>query len=316
MSDTQNKQRPKLTIEGQISYMQNMRGIKFNIVSVEEAAEFLQTSNYYFKLKAFAKNFSKFTNPSHPQYGQYCNLDFAYLQELSTLDMHLREIVLSMSLDIEHYLKVRLLRDISENDKEDGYTIVQEFLAWHPNVAESIQAKAHNSYCEALVQKYSNHYSVWTFIEVISFGDLIDFCDLYYSKYPQKDISIGNYRIVKFLRNAAAHNNCLINNLADNSGEGFNKNRMACKFVDSVEGISDKTRTKKMGNRTVHDFVVLLCTFASIASDGAKKRQFAKLRELFDVRFLKRKEYFMDNMLLVTNYQFLQKVVAKITETH
>lgn len=307
--------RPKLSIDGQIAYMRNERGIKFNIMTESDAKVFLETSNYYFKLKAFEKNYSTYTNPKHEKFGKYCDLEFAYLQELSTLDMYLREVVLALSLDVEHYLKVRLLKDISANDKEDGYSIVREFLDKWPSVEDSITAKARNSYCENLVKKYSSNYAVWTFVEVISLGDLINFCDHYYSKYPAKDIKIGNLRIVKFLRNAAAHNNCLINCLLDNSGTNFSQNRQANSFVSTIPGISDNVRSKKMGNRTVHDFVVLLCTFSSLASKNAKERQLEKLNTLLNVRFVKHKEYFENNMILVSNYEFIQKVVKKISES-
>ena len=56
-----NKARPKLTIEAQVTYMRDVKGIKFNIVSEQQAAAFLSENNYYFKLKAFCKNYSKFT---------------------------------------------------------------------------------------------------------------------------------------------------------------------------------------------------------------------------------------------------------------
>lgn len=305
------KARPKLPVAGQIEYMRDVKGIKFNIINEAQADKFLHESSYYFKIKAFEKNYSKYAHGE--QAGKYDGLEFAYLQELSTLDMHLRETVLLMTLDIEHYLKVHLLKDISDNELEDGYSVVEEFLNNQPTVSQSIQEKANSSYCEKLIRKYGDHFSIWTIVEVLSFGDLINLCDWYYMKYPDPLIKIGNYRIVKFLRNAAAHNNCLINNLADNSGAGFSQNREANSFVSSIDGISTGTRTKKMGNRFVHDFVVMLLCFKNIvSSEGVKRHQIEKLKDLIDNRFTLHKEYFDNNMLLVSNYKFVKKVVDKI----
>ena len=50
-------------------------GVKFNIVTEEDAREFLLDSTYYFKLKAFQKNYNKKQN------GDYINLEFAYLKD-------------------------------------------------------------------------------------------------------------------------------------------------------------------------------------------------------------------------------------------
>lgn len=316
MSSVTEGERPKLSIQGQIEYMRDERGIKFNIVDETHAAEFLSTSNYYFKLKAFEKNYS-----THPETeatkkagiaGKYCDLEFAYLQELSTLDMYFREIVLALSLDVEHFLRVRLMRDISENDKEDGYSIVRSFLSNHSNVQETIEIKKRDSYCEQLIDKYSPKYPIWVFIEVLSLGDLIGFCEYYYGQYPARDITIGNLRIVKFIRNAAAHNNCLLNNLADNSGESFKQNREANSFLATFDDLSTKVRTKKMGNRTIHDFIVLLCTFSKLASPGVKKHQLLKLQELINNRFYYHVDYFKGNALISSNFDFLKKIVDKM----
>ena len=62
--------------------------------------KFLRYNNYYFKLKSYAKNY-----PINPKNGKYVNLEFAYLVELSKLDMYLRKIILGMCLDVEHILK-------------------------------------------------------------------------------------------------------------------------------------------------------------------------------------------------------------------
>lgn len=307
------KHRPKLTIPEQIAYMRDEKGIQFSIVNEAEAEAFLRDSTYYFKIKAFEKNYSKYSQGDNA--GKYFGLEFAYLQELSTLDMHLREIVLSMTLDIEHYLKLRLLNDIADDPNEDGYSIVNEFLKHYPQTREKIQAKARNSYCESLINKYFECFAVWNLVEILSFGDLLNLCDLYYGKHPNSKIRISNFRIVKFLRNAAAHNNCLINNLSDNSGNSFTQNRDANNFISKIEGISSKTKIKKMGNRFIHDFVVMLYCFNSIVSSkGVKKHQMLKLKRLIDERFVEHKEYFSSNMLLCSNYEFVQKIVDKFAQ--
>lgn len=53
------------------------------------------------KVSSYRKNYSKHPANS-PRAGQYVNLDFAYLVELSTIDMHLRYLAMSLCLDIEH----------------------------------------------------------------------------------------------------------------------------------------------------------------------------------------------------------------------
>ena len=70
-----------------------------------------------------------------------------------------------------------------------------------------------------------------------------------------------------------------------------------------------------MGNRFIHDFVVMLLCFKRIvSSEGVRKHQIEKLKDLIDNRFTLRKEYFANNMLLVSNYIFVKKVVDKIAE--
>lgn len=113
--------RKKLTIAEQISDM-HQKGITFHYTEEQDVSRFLKYNNYYFKLKSYGKNYDKYN--STEKKGQYLNLDFSYLQELSTLDMYLRKTIIAMALDIEHALKTQLLYDLSANDAEDGYSIV------------------------------------------------------------------------------------------------------------------------------------------------------------------------------------------------
>ena len=120
----------KLTIDEQIEHMKNNNGIKFNIMDEEDSKVYLKDNTYYFKIKSYAKNYEKYINGKN--IGRYINLEFAYLVELSKIDMYFRRIVLKMTLDIEHFLKTQLLRDFQYNPDEDGYSIVRDFLNQYP----------------------------------------------------------------------------------------------------------------------------------------------------------------------------------------
>ena len=56
------------------------------------------------------------------------NLDFEDLVELSSMGRRLREALLSATMDVEHFAKMRLLR-MCEEHGEDGYAIVSDYLA-------------------------------------------------------------------------------------------------------------------------------------------------------------------------------------------
>lgn len=139
------QRKDKLIIEEQIRHMES-KGIKFDIIKKDQARLFLSDHTYYFKIKAFSKNYDKFTNAKNK--GKYINLEFAYLQELSVLDMHFRKLILSMTLDIEHALKTNLNKNVCLNENEDGYNIVNLFL------------KQRNDISAIYIKNYLNHHYI------------------------------------------------------------------------------------------------------------------------------------------------------------
>ncbi|MBB6714542.1 Abi family protein [Clostridium gasigenes] len=158
----------KLTIKEQIIHMKDIEGIKFNISNEHQAEDFLKKSNYYFKVKSYAKNYNKYDKGN--DIGKYIHLEFAYLKELSTLDMHLRKFIIKINLDIEHILKTQLLSDCSENNNEDGYSVVNEFFMKYPYIEKNISNKNNrNSVCGELIVKYENDFAIWNIVEVLSF---------------------------------------------------------------------------------------------------------------------------------------------------
>lgn len=198
----------KLTVEEQLQDMVD-KNIQFELYSKEDATKFLKYNNYYFKLKSYARNYS-----INPKTKNYYNLDFAYLVELSKLDIYIRKIILELSLDVEHYLKVRLMNDLCGNSKEDGYHIVKLFLQYHPNAEANIQGKAEKySFCSNLAENHLDEYkepkklALWNIVELISFGSFMELYEMYYQMYPSFNYS-DYLKSIKFIRNAAAHNNC------------------------------------------------------------------------------------------------------------
>lgn len=121
------KDRPLISAEHQVAHLAE-RGVRFDIMGPEDAIAFLRDKNFFFKVKTFAKCFSRYRDPASENLGRYVNLDFAYLAELTRLDHHLRELVLSMTLDIEHYMKVHLNRTMMD-DGADGKEVLDLLFA-------------------------------------------------------------------------------------------------------------------------------------------------------------------------------------------
>lgn len=120
------RERPLIDAGQQVRHLKD-RGVRFELTDEREAERFLRESNFFFKVKTFAKCFSRYTNPDSERFGSYINLDFSYLAELTRLDHHLRETVLSLTLDIEHYMKVELNRMIMDAG-DDPYELMASFF--------------------------------------------------------------------------------------------------------------------------------------------------------------------------------------------
>lgn len=298
---------PKLSIPQQVDNMKE-KGIKFEIMSEADARRFLWDNNYYFKLKAYCKNYYKDAN------GRYQDLDFAYLVDLSTIDMHLRKIIIKMSLDIEHFLKVKLLQDFLLDGSEDGYEIVREFFDAHSNIRDEIIEKGESSYCAEMINGYRDKFAIWNVVEVMSFGHFVLLYEWFYAKHSHfKDNMVGLLFPVKSLRNAAAHNNCLINNMMPGH-KTIEPNKKVVRFVSTVPQISAGMRDKKMTNPVIHDFVALLYVFDKIVtSPKTKEKTYQELAELFNSRLTKHKDYYTNNAILASSYIFVKKIVDFLT---
>lgn len=307
----------KLSIDKQIEKMKSS-GIKFNIISEEQAKEFISKNTYYFKIKAFQKNYNKNGK------GKYIDLEFAYLQDFSTVDMRFRKLILSMVLSIEHSMKVKLNADISNDPEEDGYSIVNEFLNSkdYRYIVKALYTKAQSNYAGDLIKKYCSHNydpssdtpyhfecPFWVLLEILSFGDFIKFYNFYYDKHkianPLKEILFP----VRCLRNAAAHNNCVLNSLKRLDHPNFTVNKAVNSDVSKIKTISIDSRRNCMAVPALHDFAALLMAYLIIVGSKAALEHATEDLKDFLNRFNRNANYYLANTDITKTKIFFQKII-------
>lgn len=291
------------------------KGITFHIVTEERARDFLENNNYYFKLAAYRGNYPKY--PKGPLRGKYISLDFAYLQELSTLDMHLRYLILDMCLDIEHQLKLMLINDIEQNPDEDGYSLIEKFDP-QKNLRIKFLRQSHSSYAHDLIENHRSalDFPICAVCELISFGEFIKLYKLYVELYPKRK-HLPKFNLlfpIRNLRNASAHSNCLIYKLPTHTG---NTTSDIGKIISQIPTISLSSREKYLKILPIHDFAVLLYWYSSyVKSEGLMRTRKQELYSLFFHRMRRYPTYFSQNFYLQNAYLFCTRLVRFFFHSH
>ena len=297
------------------------KGISFELCSEADAKKFLQYNTYYFKLKAYEKNYSN-DNREH----LYKNLDFEHLKELSKIDMYLRKMILDMCLDLEHVLKSRLIYDCTINRETDGFDIVRQFLENNYLIEKSILDTAKvRSACSPLALNYVDADNnclkpmpLWIIVELLPFGSFIELYKFYYQSYNKRTGDYSRYLgSIKYLRNACAHSNCLIHSLK--KVDGFSKTQQIMLTLSRAKHINQQTRLHKMSVPVIHDFVTLLLVYNDILDTSQNRnmrtRRMKELRHFFiadDGRIKSNSDYYKNNQTLAGAYDFICNVLKFI----
>lgn len=300
-----------LSVDEQIAHMKS-KGIKFNEISEEEAKDFLTNRNYYMKCASYRANYDKCDTGERE--GQYKNLDFAYLKELASIDMHLRYLIIEMCLDIEHAIKVKLIEEVTKNDIEDGYNIVRKFLSKSNNIDILKKIKSHKSgeYCKDLIEKYYPYFPVWVFVEIISFGDLIHFCSFYKEEYDVQIVNNKFMNTVRDLRNAAAHSNCILNKITERIDSTKQIDSEIVDFIKTMKDISKSSRKNNLNYKFSNSFITLLFVYDNLMDINTKKEMYMKIKTEMDGRFIKNKQYFNSNTKIRGTYLFHKNVIDNL----
>ncbi len=309
--------KPKYSSKDLIDKMKDDKGITFKSTSEDEALYFLKYYNNYMRTCSYRKNFQKYELGE--KIGKYIELDFEHLKEMSILDMELRFLINKMSLDIEQCLKVKFVCFIEENSSEDGYKLVSNFLEKNKAILKRIQIHR-ASYTKELINKYFkfdedghiNGYSdcpVWVLVEILTFGDFINLYQFYNlnNMSNNKDIYIerGILNLVKSLRNASAHNNCLLHNL------NIDKNvRPPQKLSEIFSKIPNTTaRKKKLKSRLILELSALIYVYSIVVDSHIKDDRIIEINNFFFVRLEKNKNIFKKNDLLWSSAVYIRDVV-------
>lgn len=154
---------------------------------------------------------------------------------------------------------------------------------------------------------------MWVFVELISFGDLTYLCEFYKELYGEEIVDNKFMNLVRDLRNASAHSNCLINKLSKKI-QGVPDKRIL-DFVKQLQCVGKVSIANNLNKSFMYNFVVLLYVYDQIViSSGVKKNRYSELCNLVDERMVRNKSYFAKNNIIKTQYIFIRKIVDNLKE--
>ncbi len=283
------ERKPRLTIDQQIAHLKT-KGVTFNACSEADAMEFLSRNNYY-RTASYRKLYER--RADGPQPGTYIGLDFADLISLSRIDRRLREVLLLAAIDVEHFSRERLLTAAAERD-EDGYGVVSDFYA-SLNLstrnrligglnARGSEGERHDNYTGDIVARYgAEKLPLWAALEVMDFGTFTTMYKFCAERWDNERMRQEHYvlRSVRALRNAVAHNSCIINGLTK-EGElaGYKTNALVSDAMNAAGIKNTKTRRAKMRNLRIAQIAATLWALAEFCpQESCLPRHAARFHE-------------------------------------
>lgn len=314
----------KLTYEEQVRHLEEKGVVFAENYTKETAMRYLAENNNLFKLSSYRKNYNKDITGQ-----RYLHLDFAQLVDLAVIDMYLRQLILKMSLNIEHFAKVKLLRLITEDKEEDGYQIVQDYCASLPSsqlehLHNELSRNSKSPYCAEVYQKYKQHLPVWVFMEIISFGRFISFyqfCAERFSGKSQYQTDSGYRKVIRALdnesyilssikkiRNAAAHNNCILNDLKEKSDKDKKHSNWIINQALARSGISNVIIKSKTSNERIAQIAACLYLHKVLIPSKGIHEHISNDLQQFKNRLFKRHS-FSENRLIWSTFDFFIKVI-------
>lgn len=210
---------------------------------------------------------------------------FSQLVYLARIDQQLRDVLLLMTLDTEHFCKTKLIAECAITE-EDSYTIVADYKASLDDerrqyIEDEIEKRKDNPYCRHIIEKHGAQMPLDAFVEVISFGTFLGVV-YYCGKHRIGGQRIADYAVlhaIKSLRNACAHSACILLEL----NPGANGERVAPNEVSnavSAIGVSKRARRRWLQAVPVAQIASLLFQYSEIVpADSTRTKRLKELNE-------------------------------------
>ncbi len=313
------KYRPLLHINEQLDHLAS-KGVSFNLCSREAAAEYLRTGNNLFRTSAYRKLFP--LQGQGKRVGEYLGLDFEHLRALSSIDRKLRQCFLSITIDVEHFARIKLLNACEEHG-EDGYAVVEEYLSAKNHKlrnrvtgnmeGRSKKGEKFDEYSGDLIAHYLNKkMPVWVFLEIVEFGVFNSFYLFCADRWGDKDMRQEHYvlRSCQALRNACAHNSCVLNGVS-RAGEETDTdiNELITDSLNNHGLRRTKTRRARLNNlRTVQMASALYASERLCMRKETRARHAAMLADLREA-WRDAEGLFKKNNVITSFFDFFFKIV-------
>ncbi|WP_158275774.1 Abi family protein [Bifidobacterium catulorum] len=255
--------------------IQNLKadGVQFQIFNETQAKEYLDHRINLFKIKRFRINFRW-------EEGEYQGVDFAHLADLASVDYQLRLFCGYIAGRVEHDLKLRFNHLLMLDAQHDGYAVAnlidprQEYVfEGEADFRDRSKKFSHSPYTEDYIRSYLSEPEIWNLWEIFDLSALFNAYKDYLATLQKKDHLTKLFGSVRRLRNAAAHNTCLLIGVP-------RRNAPRTEYIDSClkalfnNSIPTPTGSVIKKSQLAYDFASLLCAFL-IATQSEEARKHA-----------------------------------------
>lgn len=323
------QQKPFMSPEELVEKLLN-KGVTFNYDYTQaRAIEYLKKNNNYYELSSYRKNFTKGDD------GKYIDLDFSCLVDLGIIDMLFRYQVMRMALDIEHFEKVKLLTFLKAKN-DDGYAILESYksrLVTESNITPALPNKLielereidqnkSSIYCRDMITHVlpGQQMPVWVFLEVITFGRFRSFFEFCANKANDTPLIDESYRLkmVKSIRNAAGHSNCILNDLrlatSAESNLTHDLNRAVLRktklFLANGSNISHSHEPDAIQNDRLKEIITLFFVHSRNLPSDAMRQHYKDELLIFVARMNRHlDDYYKDNACIQNAFGLIKKLV-------